>query len=59
MTAAGMLNALDIAGKKIEEANLICLGAGSAAISCVKLLVSCGMKAGKHSDAGQPWRYSH
>lgn len=44
VTAAGMLNALDIAGKKIEEARLVCLGAGSAAISCVKLLISCGFK---------------
>ncbi|MET4756234.1 malate dehydrogenase (oxaloacetate-decarboxylating)(NADP+) [Endozoicomonas sp. NE40] len=43
VTAAGMLNALDIAGKKIEEAKLVCLGAGSAAIACVKLLISCGM----------------
>ncbi|MRI32130.1 malate dehydrogenase [Endozoicomonas sp. OPT23] len=43
VTAAGMLNALDIAGKKIEDARLVCLGAGSAAISCVKLLISCGM----------------
>lgn len=44
VTAAGMLNALEIAGKKMEEARLVCLGAGSAAISCVKLLISCGMK---------------
>ncbi|WP_263322478.1 malate dehydrogenase [Endozoicomonas sp. Mp262] len=44
VTAAGMLNALEIAGKKIEEARLVCLGAGSAAISCVKLLISCGFK---------------
>ncbi|AMO57881.1 malate dehydrogenase [Endozoicomonas montiporae] len=46
VTAAGMLNALDIAGKKIDEAKMVCLGAGSAAIACVKLLISCGMKAG-------------
>ena len=45
VTAAGMLNALEIAGKNIEEARLVCLGAGSAAISCVKLLISCGLKA--------------
>ena len=45
VTAAGMLNALEIAGKKIEEAKLVCLGAGSAAIACVKLLISCGFKA--------------
>ncbi|UYM14673.1 malic enzyme-like NAD(P)-binding protein [Endozoicomonas euniceicola] len=44
VTAAGMLNALDIAGKKIEEAKMVCLGAGSAAIACVKLLISCGMR---------------
>nr|WP_298414887.1 malic enzyme-like NAD(P)-binding protein [uncultured Halomonas sp.] len=45
VTAAGMLNALDIAGKKISDARVVCLGAGSAAIACMKLLVSCGAKA--------------
>ncbi|OED40866.1 malate dehydrogenase [Endozoicomonas sp. (ex Bugula neritina AB1)] len=45
VTAAGMLNALEIAGKNIEEARLVCLGAGSAAIACVKLLISCGFKS--------------
>ncbi|WP_419834024.1 malic enzyme-like NAD(P)-binding protein [Endozoicomonas atrinae] len=44
VTAAAMLNALEIAGKNIEEAKLVCLGAGSAAIACVKLLISCGFK---------------
>ncbi|WBA82973.1 malic enzyme-like NAD(P)-binding protein [Endozoicomonas sp. GU-1] len=44
VTAAAMLNALEIAGKDIEEAKLVCLGAGSAAIACVKLLISCGFK---------------
>ncbi|CAM3539726.1 malic enzyme-like NAD(P)-binding protein [Parendozoicomonas haliclonae] len=44
VTVAGMLNALELAGKSIEEARTVCLGAGAAAISCVKLLVSCGMK---------------
>lgn len=42
VTAAGMLNALEIAGKKIEEAKIVCLGAGAAATSCMKLLVSIG-----------------
>ncbi|GKW50555.1 malic enzyme-like NAD(P)-binding protein [Halomonas sp. NCCP-2165] len=45
VTAAGMINALDIAGKKIDEARIVCLGAGAAAIACMKLLVSCGAKA--------------
>ncbi|UYZ84108.1 malate dehydrogenase [Entomomonas sp. E2T0] len=42
VTAAGMLNALEITGKKIEEAKIVCLGAGAAATSCMKLLVSVG-----------------
>ncbi|MFK0573857.1 malic enzyme-like NAD(P)-binding protein [Endozoicomonas sp.] len=45
VTAAAMLNALEIAGKNIEDARLVCLGAGSAAIACVKLLISCGFMA--------------
>nr|WP_163500984.1 malic enzyme-like NAD(P)-binding protein [Halomonas socia] len=45
VTAAGMLNALDIAGKSLEEARIVCLGAGAAAIACMKLLVACGAKA--------------
>ncbi|BBH43823.1 malic enzyme-like NAD(P)-binding protein [Pseudomonas sp. KU43P] len=44
VTAAGMINALEIAGKKLEDAKIVCLGAGAAAISCMKLLVSMGAK---------------
>lgn len=44
VTAAGMINALEIQGKKIEEARVVCLGAGAAAIACMRLLVSCGAK---------------
>ena len=44
VTVAGMLNALDIQGKDIAEAKLVCLGAGAAAISCSRLLVAAGMK---------------
>ncbi len=42
VTAAGMINALEIQGKAIEEAKIVCLGAGAAAIACMRLLVSCG-----------------
>ncbi|MFT7404786.1 malic enzyme-like NAD(P)-binding protein [Zhongshania sp.] len=42
VTAAGLLNALEIQGKDIETAKVVCLGAGSAAIACMKLLVSLG-----------------
>lgn len=44
VTVAGMLNALDIQGKKIEEVTMAVLGAGAAAISCCKLLILAGMK---------------
>ncbi|MFS2157766.1 malic enzyme-like NAD(P)-binding protein [Pseudomonas sp. Pseusp122] len=44
VTAAGMINALEIVGKTLEEAKIVCLGAGAAAISCMKLLVSMGAK---------------
>ncbi len=44
VTAAGMLNALEIQGKSIEDAKVVCLGAGAAAVACMKLLISCGAK---------------
>ncbi len=44
VTVAGMLNALEVQGKSIKEAKLVCLGAGAAAISCSRLLVSAGMR---------------
>jgi malate dehydrogenase (oxaloacetate-decarboxylating)(NADP+) len=42
VTAAGMLNALEIQGKDIAQAKIVCLGAGAAAIACMRLLVSLG-----------------
>ncbi|MGB0892879.1 MAG: malic enzyme-like NAD(P)-binding protein [Parashewanella sp.] len=42
VTAAGMINALEIQGKKIEDAVFVCLGAGAAAIACMTMLVNCG-----------------
>ncbi|WP_417760930.1 malic enzyme-like NAD(P)-binding protein [Shewanella sp.] len=44
VTAAGMLNALEIQGKNIAEAVFVCLGAGAAAIACMSLLIKCGAK---------------
>lgn len=44
VTAAGMLNALEIQGKSLPEAKIVCLGAGAAAIACMRLLVSMGGK---------------
>ncbi|MDX1677142.1 malic enzyme-like NAD(P)-binding protein [Arsukibacterium sp.] len=42
VTAAGMLNALEIQGKDISKARIVCMGAGAAAIACMELLIKCG-----------------
>lgn len=44
VTAAGLINALEIQGKRMENAVITCLGAGSAAIACMRLLVSMGVQ---------------
>ena len=42
VSAAGILNALEITGRKIGEATIACNGAGAAALACLDLLVSLG-----------------
>jgi malate dehydrogenase (oxaloacetate-decarboxylating)(NADP+) len=42
VTAAGMLNALEVQGKDIADAIIVCLGAGAAAVACMELLIKCG-----------------
>jgi len=44
VTAAGLINALEIQGKRLENAVITCLGAGAAAIACMRLLVSMGAR---------------
>ncbi len=44
ISAAGLINALEIVGKKIREVVLVVSGAGAAAISCIKLGISLGLK---------------
>ena len=44
ITLAGLLNALKVVGKKKEEVKVVTSGAGAAAISIVKLLLSAGFK---------------
>lgn len=41
--AAGLLNALELQGKRIETAKVVCLGAGAAAIAGSDLLIQLGM----------------
>ena len=38
IAAAGLLNALDLTGRKIEDTKLVCNGAGAAGIACLELL---------------------
>lgn len=42
ISSAGLLNALLVAGKKIEEVKIVVNGAGASAVSCTKLYVSLG-----------------
>ena len=44
ITLAGLLNALKIVDKKIDEIKVVVSGAGAAAISITKLLMSAGVK---------------
>lgn len=42
--AAGLLNALELQRKKIDEISIVCLGAGSAGIASINLLIELGAK---------------
>ncbi len=44
ISAAGLLNALELGNKKIEDVKVVVNGAGAAAISCTKLYISLGVK---------------
>ncbi len=44
ISSAGLLNALEVAGKKIEEVKIVVNGAGASAVSCTRLYVSLGAR---------------
>lgn len=44
ISAAGLLNALEIQGKQIDQIRLVVNGAGAAAVSCTRLYVALGVK---------------
>ena len=44
ISSAGLLNALEVAGKKIEEVRIVVNGAGASATSCTKLYISLGAR---------------
>ncbi|MGC9470849.1 MAG: NADP-dependent malic enzyme [Bacteroidales bacterium] len=44
ISGAGLLNALEISGKKIDEIKMVVSGAGAGAIACTKFYISLGVK---------------
>ena len=44
ISAAGLINALEVAGKDISKVKIVVNGAGAAAISCTKLYVALGAR---------------
>ena len=44
ISGAGLINALEVAGKKIEDVKIVVNGAGAASISCTKLYVMLGAR---------------
>ena len=44
ISSAALLNALEIAGKKIEDIQLVVSGAGASAVACTKLYMSLGVR---------------
>ncbi len=44
ITGAAVMNAMEITGRKIEEVTLVCNGAGAAALACLDLLLTLGLK---------------
>ena len=54
ITLAGVINALKVVGKKIEDIKIVTSGAGAAGIAIIKLLISMGQEC--HYDR-PPGRY--
>ncbi|MDY4611205.1 MAG: malic enzyme-like NAD(P)-binding protein [Sphaerochaetaceae bacterium] len=46
IATAGMMNACEVVGKKLEDIKVVVNGAGAAGISCAKMFVAAGVKCG-------------
>ncbi|MDP9193297.1 MAG: NADP-dependent malic enzyme [Acidobacteriota bacterium] len=44
ISAAALVNALEVAGKKIEDVRIVISGAGAAAMACLRLYIKLGLK---------------
>lgn len=47
VSCAGILNALELQGKKIEDCKVVCVGAGAAGVACSDLLIAAGADKSK------------
>ena len=45
ISAAGLINACDLTGRRIEDCKLVVNGAGASAIACIELMKSLGLKS--------------
>jgi len=48
ITLAGVINALKLVGKKLDEVKIVTSGAGAAGIAIIRLLISMGLKNCHH-----------
>ena len=44
ISAAALINALEVAGKKIEDVRIVISGAGAAAMACLRLYIKLGLR---------------
>ena len=44
ISGAAVINAADIAGKKVSDLKMVCSGAGAAAVACTEFVISLGLK---------------
>ncbi|MBN06228.1 MAG: NADP-dependent malic enzyme [Rhodospirillaceae bacterium] len=44
ITGAAVMNAMEITGRNIEDVTMVCNGAGAAALACLDLLLTLGLK---------------
>jgi malate dehydrogenase (oxaloacetate-decarboxylating)(NADP+) len=44
ISAAALVNALEVAGKKIEDVHVVISGAGAAAVACLRLYIRLGLR---------------
>ena len=72
ISAAGVINAAHLTGRKLEDLKVVCNGAGAAGIACIELLKSMGVKSDnvilcdtkgvvyrRRSDGMNQWKSAH